>query len=119
MRSRALTLALVVGLVAGVWLGRPELAVADRLAIDAAPWWTVQSNQVLASMGVSVDGAGDVNGDGYADVIVGAYQYDNGQTEEGRAFAYYGSPSGPSTSADWIAEADEAYAYFGISVASA
>ena len=38
--------------------------------------------------------AGDVNGDGYADVIVGAPDYDNGQTDEGRAFVYHGSAAG-------------------------
>ena len=38
--------------------------------------------------------AGDVNGDGYADVIVGAPLYDNGQTDEGRAFVYYGNAAG-------------------------
>ena len=32
-----------------------------------------------------------MNGDGFTDVIVGAYQYDNGQTDEGRAFVYYGN----------------------------
>ena len=39
----------------------------------------------------SVAGAGDVNGDGYADVIVGAYRYDDGQTDEGAAFVFLGS----------------------------
>ena len=38
------------------------------------------------SFGYSVGTAGDVNGDGYADVIVGAPDYDSGQTNEGRAF---------------------------------
>ena len=38
--------------------------------------------------------AGDVNGDGYADVIVGAPGYDNGQTDEGRAFVFLGSAAG-------------------------
>ena len=38
--------------------------------------------------------AGDVNGDGYADVIVGARYYDNGQTDEGRAYVYHGSATG-------------------------
>ncbi len=31
------------------------------------------------------------HGDGYADVIVGACLYDNGQTDEGGAFVYYGN----------------------------
>ena len=48
-----------------------------------------------APFGCSVATAGDVNGDGYADVIVGASGYDNGQTDEGRAYVYHGSPCGP------------------------
>ena len=63
--------------------------------------------------------AGDVNGDGYADVIVGAPIYDNGQTDEGTAFVYYGSASGLSTTANWTAESDQASAWFGYSVATA
>ena len=35
--------------------------------------------------------AGDVNGDGYGDVIVGAYLFSNGQANEGRAFVYFGN----------------------------
>ena len=45
--------------------------------------------------------AGDVNGDGYSDVIVGAYRYDAGGTEVGRAFIYYGG-TGMDNSADVI-----------------
>ena len=55
---------------------------------------TLQSNQASALMGASVSGAGDVNGDGYADVIVGAYRYDAGETDEGAAFVFLGSASG-------------------------
>jgi hypothetical protein len=46
-----------------------------------------------AELGHSVS-AGDVNGDGYSDVIVGAPRYDAGQTDEGAAFVFLGSPSG-------------------------
>jgi hypothetical protein len=59
----------------------------------------LESNQPLAAFGVSVSGAGDVNRDGYDDVIVGANFYDSvlpgtqlGVT--GAAFVFLGSPSG-------------------------
>jgi len=78
-----------------------------------------QSDQAFAQFGFSVATAGDVNGDGYADVIVGAPSYDNDQREEGRAYVYYGSPSGPSKTPDWMAEGDQEFAGFGFSVASA
>jgi len=81
--------------------------------------WTAESNQGFARFGVSVAGTGDVNGDGYDDVIVGAYLYDNGQTDEGRAFAYYGSDAGLSTTANWTAESNQSSAQFGVSVAGA
>jgi hypothetical protein len=70
-------------------------------------------------MGISVAGAGDVNGDGYSDVIVGAYQYDNGETDEGAAFVHHGSATGISTTAATTLENNQAGARMGISVAGA
>src|SRR6266568_8640711 len=81
--------------------------------------WKVVGDQRNALFGWSVGTAGDVNGDGYDDAIVGAYQYSNGQTDEGRAFVYYGSASGLSLTANWTAEGDQANAYFGTSVGTA
>ena len=40
--------------------------------------------------GASISTAGDVNGDGYSDVIVGANRNDVGGTDAGRAYLYYG-----------------------------
>ena len=79
----------------------------------------VESNQVSANMGYSVASAGDVNGDGYSDVIVGAYWYDNGQTDEGAAFVYHGSPTGINTTAAAFVESNQVNAFMGSSVASA
>ena len=48
-------------------------------------------------MAALVGTAGDVNGDGYADVIVVAHYYDNGEQDEGRVFVYHGSATGLGT----------------------
>jgi hypothetical protein len=78
--------------------------------------WTAEADQVGAHFGTSVAGAGDVNNDGYADVIVGAHFFDNGQSEEGRAYVYHGNALGLSATADWFAESDQADAMFGVAV---
>ncbi len=74
----------------------------------------LEENQASARFGTSVASAGDVNGDGYSDVIVGAYLYDNGQSDEGAAFIYHGSSSGLSTTAASQLEENQASAYFGV-----
>ena len=79
----------------------------------------LESNQANAAMGWSVSSAGDVNGDGYSDVIVGAYNYDNGQNNEGAVLVYNGSPSGINTTAAAVLEGNQASAYMGFSLSSA
>ncbi len=78
----------------------------------------VEPNQAGAQMGWAVSGAGDVNGDGYADVIVGSRRYNNGQEYEGAAFVYHGSADGISTTAAASLESDQAHAWFGSSVSN-
>jgi hypothetical protein len=79
----------------------------------------IQPDQVDARMGFSVSGAGDVNGDGYGDVIAGAYSYDSGLTDEGAAFVYHGAAGGISTVPAVMLESNQANAYFGFAVANA
>jgi hypothetical protein len=81
--------------------------------LAATPAWTAESNQAGAEFGTGVRTAGDVNGDGYSDVIVGAYLFDNGETNEGRVFVYHGSAAGLAPTASWTQESNQAYAYFG------
>jgi hypothetical protein len=89
----------------------------DPLA--TSPNWTAEGNQDGAFFGFPVGTAGDVNGDGYADVIIGAHGYDNGQLGEGAAFVFHGSSNGLGTTAAWMAESNQAGANFAHSVATA
>ncbi len=78
-------------------------------------------DQDFGNVGNSVGTAGDVNGDGYDDIIVGAYNYTNGESGEGRVYLWYGVPSGYpiGVTPDWMEELDLAGALFGTSVATA
>ena len=104
-----------------------RIRVDDRLAryplridpLTTSPVWSAEGGQIMANFGQSVASAGDVNGDQFSDVIVGAPFYDNGMLNEGVVFGYYGSPSGLSVTPDWTAEINQGGANFGFSVASA
>ncbi|MBT3222710.1 MAG: hypothetical protein HN348_26850, partial [Proteobacteria bacterium] len=83
------------------------------------PVWNPGPHQASSSFGESVSAAGDVNGDGYGDVVVGAPYFSNGEDKEGGAFLYFGSNGGLLDSHDRMVESDEAIAYFGESVSTA
>ena len=106
--------------------GRLVLAVDDQHAaypitiksvINGTADARIESNQADAQLGYSVAGAGDVNGDGFADVIVGAQQYDLGQLNEGAAFIYFGSAGAFNVTADAQLESNQEGAQLGTSVA--
>ncbi len=76
----------------------------NETAISTTADWTIQASSGFryADFGQSVAGAGDVNGDGYDDLIVGAPA--DGEYAEGVVYGYYGSASGvDTTTASWTA----------------
>ncbi len=99
--------------------GRAHVYLGSAAGLATSPAWTAESDQAAAAFGISVSTAGDVNGDGYGDVIVGAYRFTNGEDAEGRAHVYLGSATGLSTSPAWTAEGDQEFASFGLHVAAA
>jgi hypothetical protein len=75
--------------------------------------WSVEG--VQSTYGAAVSGAGDVNGDGFSDVVVGAYLHANGA---GQVYVYHGSVNGLSDSPSWTVSGPQGGAY-GFAVATA
>ena len=100
-------------------VGEGLVAVQQGSPSGPSPLWGTWSDQANARFGIAVGTAGDVNGDGLSDVIVGADFFDNGQADEGRAFVYHGTTTGLSSDPGWTAESNQAQSLFGSQVASA
>jgi len=64
---------------------------------STTPDWQYEPDLPSVGFGYRVSGAGDFDRDGYGDVIVGAWGYpgDPPFEDEGAAFLFLGSPSGP------------------------
>ncbi len=86
---------------------------------SAGPDWTAEGNQDYAYFGNAISHAGDVNGDGFGDVIIAAWYFDNDQSNEGRAYVYHGSADGLANDPAWMAEGNQYIARFGVGVAAA
>ncbi len=92
-----------------IYAGGPDgLSTTARSMLDGAA--------TGSRFGFSVAGAGDVDGDGYDDVIVGAWYY---SSETGQAFVYHGGPDGVENSAATIITGPASTSYLGYSVAGA
>jgi hypothetical protein len=92
---------------------------ASGIGIGSVADWSFQSDQKDARLGNSVASAGDVNADGYDDVIVGSKYYSDTLHNEGAAFVFYGSAEGLADTPDWNAFGGQVGAAFGLDVAGA
>ena len=99
--------------------GAAFVYLGSATGLSPTPAWTVYGTQSLSKCGHSVASAGDINGDGYSDVLVGCPGYTNGTNQEGIAYLYLGGPTGLSTVAAWSQEGNALNAQFGLAVASA
>jgi len=99
--------------------GRALLFLGSQTGLAPTPAWARESNRNFARFGATLSSAGDVNGDGYDDVLVGAPDYENGESDEGRAFLYLGSPTGLATVAAWTREGNQVQSSFGDALTSA
>ena len=93
--------------------GRVALYRGTATGLSTTALWTVESGRPGARFGSSVAGAGDVDADGYGDLIVGDGSF------RGRASVYLGSPSGPSQTPAWFIDGATSSSEFGRSVRGA
>ena len=106
-----------------VLLGALATAFVSSASRADSPLLLIQPTGEAAGdvLGASVASGGDINGDGYDDVIVGAYLNDAGgpnTDNRGRVYVYFGGPAADSV-ADWVLTGEAAGDRFGISVHSA
>jgi hypothetical protein len=83
---------------------------------EAKPWKTLPSPARGEGYAEQVRNAGDLNGDGYADLAVADFSYSG---HRGRVYVYYGAPQGPPSRASWIADGENPGDWFGYSLANA
>lgn len=100
--------------------GRVLVFHGRRPGLTSQPASTFVSPQRMGSyFGRTLGGAGDVNGDGYADVLVGAYKADETHREEGKVFLFLGSADGLKSVPDWIARGNAPDGLFGTTLSAA
>ncbi|GJL79850.1 MAG: hypothetical protein NPINA01_28390 [Nitrospinaceae bacterium] len=112
---------------ASIFLGRdPGAGVQLTLSADADVDVIINGQNLLGRFGGSVSPAGDFNGDGKDDVIVGAaFASNNGQTQSGSAFIFFGRQPvgqltlGANSHANMILWGQSTDDFFGSSVSSA
>jgi hypothetical protein len=93
-----------------LYLGGPE-------GLDATPAISLSPPDLGLSFGGSVAGAGDVNGDGFSDVVVGDTEASG---DLGAAYVYLGGPTGPAAApTTLLVGMEKKFGNFGKPVASA
>jgi MYXO-CTERM domain-containing protein len=92
--------------------GRVFLYFGGPLGPEAAPAWSSQGTRAAGTpaatagsrFGSSAATAGDVDGDGFFDVIIGQSHWSNPEVSEGRAYVFHGSSEGLATTPGWVVE---------------
>jgi FG-GAP repeat len=108
MRSHAARSILVLSFVSAGLTGSSSPASAS--GFEAHRLWSVRGDQQEgAKFGSSVASAGDVNGDGRPDLIVGAPGHDGAAAvATGKAFVFYNSAAGLPFAPSWSIEGEQA-----------
>ena len=106
---------LIVGVVTDDNNGEDSGSARVFSGVDGSVLYTFDGDSASDQFGFSVSGAGDVNGDGFADFVVGAPNDDNNGLESGSARVF----SGVDGSVLYTFDGDSADDLFGVAVSGA
>jgi hypothetical protein len=102
----------------GVGSGRAAAYYGSSSGLGATADWSAFGESGVGAFAADFAAAGDVDGDGFDDVIVSDPVLGEGQSHRGRVYLYRGSAEGLGDTAAWTAEG-EIQAWFGASIAGA
>ncbi|MBK7077011.1 MAG: FG-GAP repeat protein [Myxococcales bacterium] len=83
-------------------VGAAYVYLGSALPIDTTADGTLVGGAMQDYFGMSVACGGDVNGDGFDDVVVGAHEQDTDGASAGRAYVFYGGAAAFDTTPDGI-----------------
>jgi hypothetical protein len=104
-------------LVLGFFVSSPAIAGQPSPFVPLP--WTPHGTTSQARFGAVVAPAGDVNGDGYRDVLVSAPKEEGPAADAGKVYLYLGSATGLASSPAWSWSANQAGGATGTSAAAA
>lgn len=100
--------------------GRLDVYYGSSSGLPLTPSISLSGRGIGDDFGLAVASAGDLNGDGFGDIVVGAPQSSpGGRVQAGRVSVYFGSPSGVRSVEDWFVEGEAARDLMGHAVSSA
>uniref|UniRef100_A0A832I5B2 T9SS type A sorting domain-containing protein n=1 Tax=Eiseniibacteriota bacterium TaxID=2212470 RepID=A0A832I5B2_UNCEI len=99
--------------------GRAAVHRGSASGLIATPHWSQLGGEAFAAFGSAVAGAGDVDGDGLSDVLVGAVFEDAGGAQDRGTARIYRGPLPAGAAAFWTAYGPGAFANMGHALANA